>query len=668
MKKKIFWIIGGLAILAAAVAIYFLLLQRKNTGALYAIPDNAMVVCAFENVQAVTTAWDASPTEKALQALPVWSSLRIQLEFLLGASGLEPDLDKDIADNTLIAALYAGGNNALDWLFVVPLNRASGFHVSDLVNEVVQMNEHTFEHEQIYEFSSDTTLFACAKVHGLFLFSSSSVLVENAVLHVKKQPSLDTDPAFHKVHSAMDENVPFYVMLNYPVCVDYMASVCKPDLYAWVTGIKPFTDWIGFTLDFTDEGIAMNGFTAASADKHIQDLQGNYAYEMPDIIPANTVYLDRIRSSEFTVQTAKAFPDEESNRAFFDRWAPWLGERMLVGMTEPLDPDFQRNMFVVFPVSDEKLVYDKLSAYAVNDSLVKENSVWKMYGGNILHTISKVPFPDTMFAGMVDTFLVFAPDGGIIEEMQQQSMEHTFTGKQGSYSQFKQFVSSNFNRSWYFDLGHATQLFNYLLPDNKKQATYFTDHFGKLELQFSNNGDIFLFNGFLQYTESAQRTSGMIWKQSLERPARNGPYVVYNAERKQMYIALQDTANQLLMYSANGSLQWKQFLPGKVMGEMHEVDFYGNGSTQILFNTSDAIYLMDFNGNMVEGFPITLTALATAPVCVDNMGSGKYAIYIPCSNDNIYGFSSDGRPLNGWNPFKGSGMVQLPVQVSVHNR
>ena len=72
-----------------------------------------------------------------------------------------------------------------------------------------------------------------------------------------------------------------------------------------------------------------------------------------------------------------------------------------------------------------------------------------------------------------------------------------------------------------------------------------------------------------------------------------------------------------------GDVQWKLDLEGKILGAIHEVDFYNNDKTQYVFNTQNAIYLVDAQGEAVEGFPITLTTPINNAIAVIKEGKSN---------------------------------------------
>ena len=76
-------------------------------------------------------------------------------------------------------------------------------------------------------------------------------------------------------------------------------------------------------------------------------------------------------------------------------------------------------------------------------------------------------------------------------------------------------------------------------------------------------------------------------------------------------IAFQDNNNYLNYLSNKGNLNWKKKLSGKIIGDIKQVDIYKNGRQQMIFRTTEKLYLLDRNGNEVKklSFPISYPSL-----------------------------------------------------------
>jgi hypothetical protein len=116
---------------------------------------------------------------------------------------------------------------------------------------------------------------------------------------------------------------------------------------------------------------------------------------------------------------------------------------------------------------------------------------------------------------------------------------------------------------------------------------------------------------------------------------------------------VQDEDNTVYFFSSAGELLWKRN-PGKpIIGEVHQVDRYRNGKLQMLLNTEDKIYLIDRNGNDVDGFPVEIKNSTSAPLAlIDYDNDRNYRILIPDLKGGIHNFELSGKRVDGWDPIK----------------
>ena len=106
-----------------------------------------------------------------------------------------------------------------------------------------------------------------------------------------------------------------------------------------------------------------------------------------------------------------------------------------------------------------------------------------------------------------------------------------------------------------------------------------------------------------------------------------------------------------------------QKIGGKIISKVHQVDYYKNNKLQYFFNTKDKIYLIDRNGNNVEGYPIDLRAPATAGIAVfDYDGSRDYRFFIPCKDKKIYVYNIEGKILPGWTFEESEAYITTEIQ------
>ena len=154
-----------------------------------------------------------------------------------------------------------------------------------------------------------------------------------------------------------------------------------------------------------------------------------------------------------------------------------------------------------------------------------------------------------------------------------------------------------------------------------------------------------------------------MWKTALGAEALTQPYVVPNATVDgESAILIQDKQLQLYRLDANGTVLWRRQIDFPLQSTVLGIDYYKNGANCFLFNTADAIWVLDDEGRALTGFPLRLQSPAlNGLTIIDFDGDKRYSLFLACQNGNLYGFDQFGRPLSGWNPKPGVGRVKHPL-------
>ncbi len=141
------------------------------------------------------------------------------------------------------------------------------------------------------------------------------------------------------------------------------------------------------------------------------------------------------------------------------------------------------------------------------------------------------------------------------------------------------------------------------------------------------------------------------WQITLDAELSNSPQWVRSIGNTETYIVVQDDTNTVYLIDEDSNIKWKKNINQKIISSIEVVDYYKNGETQLLFNTSNYIYLMDLTGQMMPNYPIKLAATATLGLSLFDYEKDKnYRIFVTCNNQCIYGYDISGRPIDGWNP------------------
>ena len=130
-------------------------------------------------------------------------------------------------------------------------------------------------------------------------------------------------------------------------------------------------------------------------------------------------------------------------------------------------------------------------------------------------------------------------------------------------------------------------------------------------MQFGLEKDLFFTNFYLNYNPALMKKTKSAWELQLDTLVNMKPYIVLNHYTGNKEVLVQDAADNLMLFGTNGKILWKRHLPEKILGQVHQIDFYKNNKLQLLFNTRGYIFLIDRNGKDVENYPIKFKSPAT---------------------------------------------------------
>ncbi|GIV29441.1 MAG: hypothetical protein KatS3mg028_0507 [Bacteroidia bacterium] len=127
------------------------------------------------------------------------------------------------------------------------------------------------------------------------------------------------------------------------------------------------------------------------------------------------------------------------------------------------------------------------------------------------------------------------------------------------------------------------------------------------------------------------------------------------------FIILQDSLNRLICLNGNAEKLWTYMLDSPVQSDIFNVDILKNNKHQMLFNTSNALYLLDRNGKNVGRFPLRFVSHITNPVSVLDYDNKKnYRLWFSTKNRYTYNYTLDGKLADQFRPYYFQYLITLP--------
>ena len=163
-----------------------------------------------------------------------------------------------------------------------------------------------------------------------------------------------------------------------------------------------------------------------------------------------------------------------------------------------------------------------------------------------------------------------------------------------------------------------------------------------------------------QANEEAQDNA--LWRVRLDTTAATQPFAVDNHYTHKSECLVQDVAGRVYLIGTDGMILWKRAIDGKIVGNVSQVDFYGNGKLQYVFTTRQTLYVIDRLGNDVGSFPVRLPSGATSGVSPALYGDGSPLRFFVGCESGVALFGPDGQRVDGWNMTAPEGQLAGPTK------
>lgn len=498
-----------------------------------------------------------------------------------------------------------------------------------------------------------------ASCRGLLIYSRFSYLVEDALSELDRYViNASLRPPGNGAQRA-----PAALWIHTGEAVSWLAGSFAP---AWqglpgnAAGIFPD---IGFVFDAegTQFIVETSGFWA-EASALINPPSGDLYQVLPNhtavVAYAGIGHLQRFFSGKA--------PSGYQN---FDRFiVPWLGKEVAWVITEPLTENWSEEQFLVLEAADtavarrQLLAYGRESGFLRSPELYQTFEIFEFFNADALMPVTghTAAFQKPV-AALLGRYVLIGQNRAALELwIDKYIVSQTLAADPA----FLQLLDKNRPGAWvYLNSSFLPAICKTISRGGGRESDIQAiSTLGRLAFSVFNAKNSVKGRIFSQTDiQSTGNEVNIQWKTPLAADALGAPAVVALKSKTESVVFIQDKRFELYCLDVNGEVRWRRQLPGPIFGQVQGLDVLGNGSTNFLFNTANAIWMLDEQGQNFEHFPIVLQSPATNGVTlVDFDGQRSYAFFIACANNNAYGYDTFGRPLPGWNPLPDIGRVVHP--------
>lgn len=655
-------------IIAALVLCYFAYEHWCNTNKLLfnAIPASSVLMVAINDADKLNYKLQKIAYRSEWQQLQAFSKLE-KTYAILDSLFLQKSNKQQ---KKIIGSLHTTSANTYDYILLTHY-KTLGTDLERLVQMLskqgINVKSRIFKNVTIYEIflQNNEPPFTIANDGQLILCSNSASLVDEAILQYQK---IGNNHFFAKTRSS-NNNYDFSMYVNTVNLPQLNSSLFKKNITNTpFEQIAQLTDWVSINIDV--EKTALN-FELFSALKQKQQQLSNIINlksaslsnnELLTFLPANTALVNMCSAEEVT-QLGNGVWGKVLKQSGCKQWA-W-------GYTESTSMLLQNYAYYMIQTQEKEILQRQLELQTGYKE-VENYQNYPLYQANIQHLLSYLCYNKTITSSAFFTWeertLIIAPSLQQLKLLIDAIANKSTLAQNNDVQQFisntdtpvQTYVNPKRFKQWLKEqIGAAqTNSFNQFFEAGAALSPIFWETIQKgKNLQLRGQA---IYGEFLPNQPISNTT--MLWRTQLEVKAISQPQLVRNAMTKATEIMVQDENKKLYLINGNGGIIWTRQLDRPILGKIHELDFYNNGTLYYLFNTKGKVYLLDKNGEDFRNYPIRLSSAAnTGLSLVDFDNNGQYTYFIPCGNNNIYGYRYDGPPLKGWSPRKYLAQVKQPL-------
>jgi hypothetical protein len=557
---------------------------------------------------------------------------------------------------------------------------------------------------------------------GLLLVSSESLLVEQSIRQLASK-GIVNDRFFRDIYrSATSGGSSLFINHNY--FPGFMSNIMNSDAKGRFDEFgdpvksttrlqsekfRDYASWSSLDLLFGKDNLTFSGYSAADDSLNhylsVFDGQQPVRFSADEFLPQNTSFFANIavsdkklffkRLEDYFIHSGSYYMREERIKRFERGFRNNIRESfrdivkdqiVIASATIPVNPDNKTVYFILHTENQaaaEDQMNSMLSGYASRagyqpDSLKVEYEL----NSRVRVPIYKFPYPSfpgiwlgtpffmatAEYVTFYNNCMIFCNTSQGLKEYLHSIANGTVLARDVIYQRSMQKNAGRANLNVYIDInkafGYGPEIFSPVflkkVTDNEENLRKFRT--ANWQVQYNKGSYHNLIR--LVYDPELAEQPQTTWQSTIGNDIIKKPWLLTNANNPaDRDIIVTDSRNNLLLLTRGGNIRWSLPLPGPVLSEIHQVDYYRNGKLQYLFNTKEKIFVIDRNGKNVADFPVTLKSPATNGINVFDYDKNRNYRYVVAGEDRkIYMYDYQGKIVSGWNFDRTGDVVTTPVQ------
>ncbi|MBI5541596.1 MAG: DUF3352 domain-containing protein [Bacteroidia bacterium] len=720
--RNILLLLLALIIISGSVIGYFYYNKEEIvvTQLLKAVPTDAAIVVECKNA---TTFFNHLQTKSNVWNLLIQvteiNEINSKVSWLDSLFINSKELAAVSAKGPLIVSVHLSGKKRYETLFLMNFGsfiteeKIKTFLKTEF-GDSIRINERNYNETIMYETilpdESKIKNFSWAISQGVFVFSESSLLVEDAIRQVQSDYSLLDKPGFRKVLETAGKNVDGNIYVNhkaFPGLVSVQLANCYQKSVSASTNIA---EWSEIDFHVKPDMFMFNGFTypgdSIANYTNIFMNQEPQKFSTSEVMPGDVYSYLFLGISDFKkyMTDYKNYLEAGGKINTYNKDIDFIkksykidieaafgsiidGEVVMAFADNQLNAnDSVKSEYVFIKTKSRSLTEEGMNLLINRIAQVQNRKPESYQSQCVIDAETSFPvysFPIKNIGGLLfgnvfdrvptsyftylDNYLVFSSSKLALKKLHHSYLLKKTLANDGFYQSYTENLDSKSNFLFYIDLSRAKDFASGFL--NKELSQIFNANFevfkrlDAISCQMNVSRGMIYNSIIIKYNPEIKEKTHTIWESRLDSTISQKPYFLINHLTDEKEVFVQDDGRTLYLINSTGRILWKNNITETILSDVFQVDAFKNKKLQYLFNTRNYIYLIDRNGDYLERFPIKLQSPATNGISiVDFDGKGNIRIFVACSDKKIYCYTPDGNIVKDWKFEQTDNFVYQPIQ------
>ncbi len=669
-----------LPLLFVAIGLHFYRLPWGWIESLEAVPNNAALVLELNSYNKAKDLYAHLPFSASMSKWLLAERLKEDVEVLKPLFSKQPEA---LNEGRLTIALEANGAQELNYVYILN-TKWQRVDIAERLSKVKssKYNKYNFKGDELYcLLLEDGRSYTFAAYKNLILVAKHALMVEDALSQLQhKSSNLLNQPEFQKAYNTVNPVATLNLYLNFEALSPTFGSFVETAKRQMMVNSGKNLGWLALSVLPNKDGIQFLGGLTPRGDnalcKQLRNPNFTDKKNIATILPANTAFLTWIGMGDFK-KTFGAGSALTGGMEFYQFFADWVGNDMAYFITEPHTSNVANDCYLALHVRDTALAREQLHRFEHVQGQSQHFdygmfTINQVLGGKVLNTVLGETWGniENPYYAIVGDYAIFANTRSSIELLIDQYIVGRTLSNDAHYLEFS--ASLDERKTNFYTYANTAFLQEFLQSSLQEdvqvqiaQSASILKELRLFGLHLDAEGDVYKVTGTYKFGNkkafAAATQTSIAWKTTLASAAAIAPALV-NSPTGEYEIFVEDVDNQIYLLNRAGEVRWKRRIDGKILSDIFQIDYFNNGNLYYVFNTAEKIYLLDKDSKDVSTFPFVLQSPATTGMTVIDFENAKeYSYFVPCKNQNIYGFNKNCRPLPGWNPKQYVGIVKQPL-------